>query len=428
TDEWFTGGSPITEWAFGLVSADRQPKPAYHAVGGLYGGPLPPPLDQAPKVSVVICAYNAESTMEACLESLMQLRYQPLEVIVVDDGSKDATGEIAERFPFRVIHQENRGLSVARNVGIEAATGEYVVFTDSDCVVDPDWLTYLIGAMVRHGWVAAGGPNLPPPENSRVPAVVAVAPGGPTHVLVNDDIAEHIPGCNMAFRRDALESVACFDPTFTSAGDDVDLCWRLQNRGWQIGFSPAAMVWHFRRNTVRAYLRQQRGYGKAEALLYFKHPYRFNLLGQSRWLGRIYGESLSGLLSRRPVIYYGTFGRGLFQTLYEPPSSLLAHLPFTLEWAVVALFLCLCAIASGRYIVPAFAPLAVSFAAACALAASRKLDPRYEDWRSRGLLAALIYLGPLLRSYERYKWRLRGLANVEPIRFAEPRQRPQGWL
>jgi hypothetical protein len=94
----------------------------------------------------------------------------------------------------------------------------------------------------------------------------------------------------------------------------------------------------------------------------------------------------------------------------------------------VSLFLCVCAIVSGRYIVPAVAPLAISWAAAVALASSRKLDPRYENWRSRALLAALIYLGPLLRSYERYKWRLRGLANVEPIRFAEPRQRPQGWL
>jgi cellulose synthase/poly-beta-1,6-N-acetylglucosamine synthase-like glycosyltransferase len=428
TDEWFTGGAEITDWAFGLVGRERAPKPAYHAVRHLYDGPLPPPLANPPKASVVICAYDAESTIEVCLQSLLQLRYPNLEVIVVDDGSKDATLEIAKRFPFRVIHQQNRGLSNARNVGIAAACGEYVVFTDSDCVVDPDWLTYLIGAMVRHGWVAAGGPNLPPPEDSRVPACVAVAPGGPTHVLVNDDVAEHIPGCNMAFRRETLQQVDCFDAIFTSAGDDVDLCWRLQNRGLQIGFSPAAMVWHFRRNTLGAYLRQQRGYGKAEALLYFRHPYRFNMLGQSRWLGRIYGDSPSGLLSRRPVIYYGTFGRGMFQTLYEPPSSLLSYLPFTLEWAVVSLFLCLCASVSGRYVLPSFIPLTISWSSAGALAWSRKLDRRYDDWRSRALLSLLVYLGPLVRSYERYKWRLRGLANIEPVRFAEPQQQPQGWL
>jgi glycosyltransferase involved in cell wall biosynthesis len=428
TDEWFTNGVYVDDWAFGLVARNRAPKPAFRSVREIYGGPLPPPLPRSPKVSVIICAYNAQSTIEACLRSLLELRYPSVEVVVVDDGSTDATREIAERFPFRVIHQENKGLSIARNVGIDAATGEYVAFTDSDCVVDPDWLTYLIGAIERHGWSAAGGPNLPPPEDSRVPACVAVAPGGPTHVLINDDIAEHIPGCNMAFRRDTLRQIQCFDPMFTSAGDDVDVCWRLQDRGEQIGFSPAAMVWHFRRNTVKEYLRQQRGYGKAEALLYFKHPYRFNMLGQSRWLGRIYGDSPSGLLSRRPVIYYGAFGRGLFQTLYEPPSSLLSYLPFTLEWAAVSLFLFLCALASGHYVVPSFVPLGISWVAAAALAWGRRLDPRYDDWRSRALLASLIYLGPLLRSYERYKWRLRGLADVEPVRFAEPRQKPQGWL
>ncbi len=56
------------------------------------------------------------------------------------------------------------------------------------------------------------------------------------------------------------------------AGDDVDVCWRLQDLGYRIGFSPAAMVWHFRRNTMKAYIGQQKGYGKAEALLYFKPP------------------------------------------------------------------------------------------------------------------------------------------------------------
>src|SRR5213596_63 len=144
----------------------------------------------------------------------------------------------------------------------------------------------------------------------------------------------------MAFTKKALEEIGGFEPVFAAAGDDVDLCWRLQNRGYPIGFSPAATVWHYRRNTVKAYLKQQMGYGKAEALLYFKHPYRFNLLGQSRWLGRIYGELTTAVLSRRPIIYFGAFGRGLFQSMYEPPSSLLSYLPFTLEWNAIGLLPC----------------------------------------------------------------------------------------
>ncbi len=118
--------------------------------------------------------------------------------------------------------------------------------------------------------------------------------------------------------------------------------------------APAAIVWHFRRNTVKAYCNQQRGYGKAEALVYSKHPFRFNLFGQAKWLGRIYGDlSASLLLSRRPVIYSGVFGRGLFQTLYEPPSSLTAFLPLTFEWSAASIVLALAGFSWRRLVAAA---------------------------------------------------------------------------
>src|SRR2546430_783215 len=90
----------------------------------------------------------------------------------------------------------------------------------------------------------------------------ALLPGGPTRVVLDDRIAEHVPGCNMAFRRDALLAIGGFNPIYLRAGDDVDVCWRLQARGWKIGFSPAAIVWHRHRATVRAYWRQQAGDGE----------------------------------------------------------------------------------------------------------------------------------------------------------------------
>src|SRR5437899_1269451 len=346
TDEWFTGGHLIENWAFGLVDRDRRPKPSFDEVVRQYNGVLPPPLRRYPRVSVVVCAYNAERTMNQCLASLAVLNYPDYEVIVVNDGSRDRTREITEGYGYcRIINQPNKGLSVARNVGAEAATGEIVAYTDSDCVADPDWLTYLVAKMEASNLAACGGPNFPPPEDNLVPAAVAVAPGGPTHVLISAEIAEHIAGCNMAFRRDTLQQLGGFDPVYRAAGDDVDICWRFQDAGYTIGFSPAAVVWHFRRNTVAAYCAQQRGYGKAEALVYSKHPFRFNLFGQAKWLGRIYGElSTSLLLSRRPVIYSGVFGRGLFQTLYEPPSSLTEFLPLTFEWSSASLLLALAGI------------------------------------------------------------------------------------
>ncbi len=426
TDDWFTGGFQVEDWAFGLVDANRREKPAFDAVRQVYQGQLPPPVPNAPRISVVICAYNAERTMDACLASLRELRYPNYEVVVVNDGSTDRTLEIAQRYPeFTTISQENKGLSVARNAGMEASTGEIIAYTDSDCVVDPDWLTYLAYKFVQSGFVAVGGPNLPPPEDSAIAAYVAAAPGGPTHVLIDDEIAEHIPGCNMAFTKAALQEIGGFDPLHRAAGDDVDLCWRLQNQGYAIGFSPTAQVWHFRRNTIRAYLKQQMGYGHAEAQLYFKHPFRFNMLGQSQWIGRIYGDIGMSLFSRRPVIYHGVFGRGLFQTLYEPSSSLLSYLPFTLEYNLFALILLLGSFMAGSRRFIASLPLLLSIVWAGARAWRAKIDPRFDGIRGRLLITALIYLGPLVRSLQRYLYRIRGQNDQARIRFEKTSQPPE---
>ena len=195
TDEWFTGGHPIEDWDFGLVDRARRPKPAFAEVAAQYLGQLPPPLSRYPRVSVVVCAYNAERTMRPCLASLEKLNYPDYEVIVVNDGSTDRTLAITEGFAYcRIISQENKGLSVARNIGAEAAAGEIVAYTDSDCVADPDWLNYLVGTMETKGLVACGGPNFSPTETSLVPEAVAAAPGAPCHVLLDDEVAEHIAG------------------------------------------------------------------------------------------------------------------------------------------------------------------------------------------------------------------------------------------
>jgi hypothetical protein len=232
----------------------------------------------------------------------------------------------------------------------------------------------------------------------------------------------------MAFRREVLEEIGGFDPIYRSAGDDVDVCWRLQDRGYRIGFSPAAMVWHFRRNTMKAYIGQQKGYGKAEALLYFRHPQRFNALGYSRWRGRIYG-GISALYSlRRPIIYAGVFGRGLFQTLYQPPSTVLSYLPFTLEWNVIGALLLAYGAVRGGWGWLAAAPLALSWAGCLWAAMRARVDPMASGARARLLIAVLTYFGPLLRSLERYRWWLRGLTAAEPAHSERPAQvLPWSW-
>jgi O-antigen biosynthesis protein len=340
TDEWHRGGHDVVDWDFGLTNRRRDPKPALATLRHVYAEvPFPHDLDW-PKISVVLCSYNGASVIRDCLEGIQELDYPNFEAIVVDDGSTDATATIAREMGFWVISTPNQGLSAARNTGMEAAAGEIIAYIDDDARPDPHWLTYLAATFMRTDYVGVGGPNIPPPGDGQVADCVANAPGGPIHVLLSDQVAEHIPGCNSAFRKSALQAVGGFDPQFRTAGDDVDVCWKLQERGGALGFSPGAMVWHHRRNSIRAYWRQQVGYGKAEALLERKWPDKYNGAGHLVWGGRIYGDGLPWFIrGRGRRIYHGTWGTAAFQSSYEQEPGLLACLVAMPEWYLILAFL-----------------------------------------------------------------------------------------
>jgi GT2 family glycosyltransferase len=406
TDDWYTGGCAIQDWAFGITHADRAPKAGFHALREVFERSPTDLLPKAPSVSVIVCSYNGARTLAQCLHSLPALDYPDYEVIVVDDGSTDATSQILPGFPeVRIIRQENQGLSVARNVGLQAARGSIIAYTDSDCFADRDWLTHLVYQLEQSGAAAVGGPNLTP-EDGWLAGCVAAAPGQPVHVLESDQVAEHIPGCNMAFRREALEAINGFDPQFRKAGDDVDLCWRLQQAGYWITFAPGAFVWHHRRQNVRTYLKQQAGYGEAEALLRFKHPDRFNGRGDGKWRGVLYGISLQGLRVGADIIYRGTFGTGFFQCLYQPGPAHWAMLPSTFEWhlavGLMVVLGCFWPAAWGG----AAVMLALSVLVASLQATRARLAPAHQGFSSRLLIAALCYVQPLVRSWTRYQIRL----------------------
>ncbi len=407
TDDWHTGGIQVEDWAFGVTRADRTPKVSYHAVQQVFKAPLAHLMEETPRVSVVVCSHNGGATLEECLRSLFALDYPDYEVIVVDDGSTDDTREILARFPgVMAIHQPHQGLSVARIAGLRCATGSVIAYTDSDCVADGNWLIHLIHQLNRSGAAAVGGPNLTP-EDGWLAACVAAAPGQPTHVLISDQVAEHIPGCNMAFRREALEAINGFDPQFRKAGDDVDICWRLQHEGLLITFAPGAFVWHHRRQNPRSYLRQQAGYGEAEALLHTKHPDRFNGRGDGKWGGVMYGGSLQGIQLAVPIIYRGMFGTGMFQCLYQPGAAHWAMLPSTLEWQGAALLLGLAgALVSPLGWVVGAGLLGLSILVAALQAAQARLVPTRRRTRARLLIAALCYAQPLVRSWTRYRTQL----------------------
>jgi GT2 family glycosyltransferase len=326
TDEWHRGGHEVTDWDFGLVDRERRPKPSLATISRAFAS-SPFPVDGPwPRISVVVCTHNGQQTLPECLQRLAGLAYPDFETIVVCDGSRDRSAQIAAAHGAVVVETAHRGLSHARNAGVERASGEIVAFLDDDAYPDSDWLHYLAASFRDERYAGVGGPNIPPADGPLVADCVAAAPGGPIHVLISDREAEHVPGCNMAFRKSALAEIGGFDERFWAAGDDVDVCWRLQEAGKTLGFSAGAVVMHRRRDSVRRYLKQQYGYGKAEALLERKWPARYNRAGASRWSGRIYEPPTAGASRRRALVRYGTWGTGLFQSIYDPPSSALSSL------------------------------------------------------------------------------------------------------
>ena len=139
-------GGAVDDWAFGLVDADRRPKPAYADRAGRLPSRRCDAGAPTPRVSVVVCAYNAAATIDECLDALEQR-----ELSRTSRSSSSTTGRrIGPVLPrrairsVRVINTPNAGLSAARNVGLQHATGEIVAYTDADVRVDPEWLTYLV--------------------------------------------------------------------------------------------------------------------------------------------------------------------------------------------------------------------------------------------------------------------------------------------
>ncbi len=408
TDEWFRGGREVETWKFGLTARDRSPRAAHARLMG----PVPPErallLAPPPMVSVIVCTRNGERTLAECLVSLVALDYSSYEVIVVDDGSTQDIRSIVESQPaVRYVRQEAAGLSVARNTGAAAASGSILAYTDDDCVADEAWLIYIVKAFEDPRVGAAGGPNIPPKPQTLAQACVIAAPGGPAHVLLTDQTAEHVPGCNLAVRHSVFAAVGGFRPKYHAAGDDVDFCWRLLEEGYVIGFAPAAMVWHYRRFTVRAFMKQQMGYGKAEAMLTSRHSARFGQLGGARWRGVVYQPALRRLAHRSSRVYTGVFGTASYQAIYGAPASELGWLITGSPWWLLTLGV---AVSAGW--MPPLGWLSGGMALATLFYTGRQawclpLAPGYDVLRARLCLWWLLIAQPAVRGWARFWWSLR---------------------
>ncbi|MBF0188076.1 MAG: glycosyltransferase [Magnetococcales bacterium] len=241
--------------------------------------PCPDDLVDGIMVSVVVCVYNDADYLEACLQSLGIQSYPAAwtEILVVDDGSTDGSGEVAERFHgVRLIRQENQGPATARNRGVQQARGRWVAFIDSDCEAEPDWLEKLVAALPElenppsHGVVAMGGAQK---GHSDDPPLAREIDGFLTAIGFIGDYVKphrqatpvgHNASCNVLYHRRTFLRVGGFR-LGVFPGEDVELDRRISLAGGRIHFTPNALVHHHRVNTWAAWRRMLIAYGRASA-------------------------------------------------------------------------------------------------------------------------------------------------------------------
>jgi len=223
-----------------------------------------------PFISIIIPMRNAERTLKACLDSLVNLNYpkSKLEIILLDGMSTDKSRQIASEYNVKLISNPKISIASGRNLGFHIAKGDLIAFTDADCMLDRNWLANSIKYFDDSSVAGITGPiRTPSDQNSFAKAVaflfsLSVSVAGSTHKENQANVREvdDFPTCNAIYRREALNKVMPLDEDLFS-GSDMELNIKLRRLGYKLLAVPDVVVWHYKRETPKAFLRQVYRYG-----------------------------------------------------------------------------------------------------------------------------------------------------------------------
>ncbi len=205
------------------------------------------------KVSLYIPCYNAEATIQYCLEAVFKQKYPLKEVVIIDDGSSDKTVEIASRYPVKIIrHDKNKGLAASRNTAIKNVKTEFVASLDADCVAAPGWLEQLMQKFDSSKIAGAGG-KLLETHSSTIFDFWRSA-----HMKQHWEDKETVPpflfGSNTVFRRETLINIGLYNENYKNNYEDVDICNRLKEIGCSLIYEPNAIVDHIKKDDIYSVL------------------------------------------------------------------------------------------------------------------------------------------------------------------------------
>lgn len=238
-------------------------------------------LTRFPLVTVAVCTRDRHKSLERCLNSLAQLKYPRLEVVVVDNASKtDQTRSVVEQYPqFRYVLEARPGLDWARNRAISEAKGDIIAFTDDDVVVDAYWLIALVHTFQVCNADCVTGNVLPYQIETEAQWLFEQYGGfsrgyhrrictKETPLGISYPVAAHHfgTGANMAFRSALFKKIGKFDEaldvgTASGGAGDLEIFFRVVKSGHRLVFEPNALVWHVHRRDYKALHRQLQGNG-----------------------------------------------------------------------------------------------------------------------------------------------------------------------
>jgi len=239
-------------------------------------------MEDIPVVSVIIPAHNEEDTINKCLTSLENLSYpcDKLEIILINDGSTDETKNVIDQHCQKLncicIGTSGVGPSKARNLGLKEASGEYVAFTDADCVVDEEWLNELLKGFISEDVAGVGGSQDAPDDATEFEGKVHTFLSSMHFIceyMKEGDMiktVQHVASCNAMYRRSVIEEVSGFDERLWP-GEDVDLDYKITHKGYKVTYNPKAIVAHHRPKNLKSFFNMMKRYGWAQAYLIQKY-------------------------------------------------------------------------------------------------------------------------------------------------------------
>ncbi|MDE6417839.1 MAG: glycosyltransferase, partial [Duncaniella sp.] len=234
-------------------------------------------MKENPRFSVIVPVYNRVDEVRDLLESLSAQTCKNFETVIVEDGSTEPCGHLAEEYPEANVSyyfKPNEGRSIARNHGMERARGEYFIFFDSDCVIPPRYFETITEALDRRPLDCFGGPDAA--HESFTPTQKAInfamtsflTTGGIRGGKVS--MEKFVPRTfNMGFSRRVYDKVGGFREMFS---EDIDMSTRIREAGFSIGLIHEAPVYHKRRVDFKRFFRQVHVFGMSRITLKLLYP------------------------------------------------------------------------------------------------------------------------------------------------------------